>query len=59
MIAEGTIYQCKNCNTEVEILAAGQPIGPLVCCETAMNKAKDFDQLWEEEAYDISDLEWN
>lgn len=61
MISTGTIYRCENCKTEVEIISAAEQVGgPLVCCEIEMKKSQDdFDLLFEKEAYDEADFEWN
>ena len=60
MVSEGTIFRCRNCQTEVEVINAQQFGGPLVCCELEMNAVKnEFDQLWEKEAYDEMDFQWD
>lgn len=59
MVTQGTVFQCGSCRTEVEIINAEQFGGPLVCCEVEMKKADDFDALYEREAYDEADFEWN
>lgn len=60
MIAEGTIFRCPNCQTEVEVLSAEKSGGPLVCCEVEMKEVRDeFEQLYEREAYDEMDFQWD
>ncbi len=60
MIASGTAYRCQTCQTEVEVVSSIGTGGPLVCCEVEMNRVDDeFDKLYEKEAYDESDFEWD
>ena len=60
MVIEGTKFRCQNCTTEVEIISVQNFGGPLVCCEVEMKKAGDeFEALWEAEAYDEMDSDWN
>lgn len=60
MIKEGASYRCQSCHTEVEIVNASRVGGPLVCCEVEMRTVSDeFEQLWEKEAYDPADYQWD
>lgn len=60
MVTVGTTFRCQNCKTEVEVISAHKPGGPLVCCETEMQAVGDeFEQVWENEAYDAEDFDWN
>jgi desulfoferrodoxin-like iron-binding protein len=60
MLAEGTTFRCQTCQSEVEVLNAGIGGGTLVCCELEMKKSDDeFEKLWEHEAYDEMDDDWN
>lgn len=59
MVTTGTMFQCTNCSTEVEIVNAEKFGGPLVCCEIEMEKMKDYDELYEQEAYDPTDFQWD
>lgn len=59
MIKTGNIYRCTSCQTEVEVLNAQMQGGPLVCCEIEMKESDDYDKLFEKEAYDEADFEWN
>lgn len=60
MISEGNTYRCQSCQTEVEVLSSSQSGGPLVCCEVEMKAVGDeFEQLWEKEAYDVMDYQWD
>lgn len=60
MVVEGTIFRCRNCQTEIEVIAVQQFGGPLVCCEVEMKTVKnEFDALWEKEAYDAMDWQWD
>lgn len=59
-INEGATFRCSSCQTEIEVVTANQPGGPLVCCEVEMKSVdNEFDKLWEQEAYDVMDYEWN
>lgn len=62
MVTQGTVFQCTSCHTEVEIVTAAEQFGgPLVCCEIEMKQAENdvFAALYEREAYDVADFEWN
>lgn len=61
MVSTGTAYRCSNCQTEVEVIHSnGNASGPLVCCETTMQPVADeFDKLYQQEAYDAMDFEWD
>lgn len=60
MISEGAIYRCQSCQTEVEVISASQAGGPFVCCEIEMKAVGDeFEKLWEREAYDVMDYQWD
>ena len=59
MVSIGTIYRCQNCQTEVEVLNVQATGGPLVCCEIEMKEVDDFDKIYEKEAFDDADFEWN
>ncbi len=59
-IAQGTIYRCQNCQTEIEVLSTVEPGGPLVCCELEMKVVGDeYEKLFEKEAYDEMDYVWD
>lgn len=60
MLAEGTIFKCSSCQTEIEVLNGQNFGGPLVCCEIEMQAVKnEYEQLWENEAYDVMDYQWD
>lgn len=60
MLSVGTLYRCQSCGTEVEIINSQAGGGPLVCCEVEMNRLSDeFERMYEKEAYDASDWDWN
>lgn len=60
MVKIGSTFQCQNCQTEVEVVAAQGDGGPLVCCESEMKAVgNEFEQIWENEAYDSEDFDWN
>lgn len=60
MIAQGSIYRCKSCQTEIEVLQTPRDGGPLVCCEVEMRPVGDeYEKLYESEAYDVMDWQWN
>ena len=61
MLAVGTTYRCQNCHTEIEVInSQSSQSGPLVCCEVEMEPIGDeFEKLYEREAYDAMDFEWN
>ncbi len=60
MLIEGTAFRCQNCQTEIEVVSVSQVGGPLVCCETEMKRVDDeFDKLFEKEAYDEMDYQWD
>jgi hypothetical protein len=61
MVSVGTAYKCDTCQTEVEVVRTnGMSAGPLVCCEATMQPVADeFDKLYQAEAYDAMDFDWN
>jgi hypothetical protein len=60
MVSVGTTFKCQNCKTEVEVISAHKAGGPLVCCETEMSPVgNEFEQIWENEAYDAEDFNWD
>ena len=60
MVSIGTIYRCPSCQTEVEVINVGLGSkSTLVCCEETMQSVETYDELYEKEAYDTMDFEWN
>lgn len=60
LLTEGTSFRCQSCQTEVEVVNAAGTGGPLVCCEVEMKQVgNEFEQLWETEAYDAMDFQWD
>lgn len=60
MMQTGQVYQCRGCRSQVEVLQTEQAGGPLVCCEMEMGQVGDeFAMLWEKEAYDAADFQWD
>ncbi len=60
MIAQGSTYRCRTCQTEIEVVQSQNNGGPLVCCEVEMQQVGDeFEQLYEREAYDVMDYQWD
>lgn len=61
MLAVGSTFRCQSCETEIGVVNTnGHPGGPLVCCEVEMQQIDDeFEKLYEKEAYDEMDFEWD
>lgn len=60
MLAEGTMFRCQSCKMEIEVVNTAKSGGPLVCCELEMKQVGDeFEKLFEQEAYDEMDFQWN